>query len=203
MIVPPGTSAPNKFYIPYSPSTVASCYFGQWVPVWLDVKGHGPLYSYEWYPNGNFVYQYLANIPYPSWQKKWFYGDATGWHSLLYYCNGWSNYIYVYVSSQPIASTDGYTVDAIGKPSIGLAELTEYPSYPSPEPTEYPSYPSPEPTEYPSYPSPEPTEYPSYPSPEPTEYPSYPSPEPTRYPSQTNQTGGYYGSYFGQSLGGV
>ena len=97
MIVPPGTSAPNKFYIPYSPSTVASCYFGQWVPMWLDVKGYGPLYSYEWYPNGNLVSQYLANVPYPSWQKMWFYGDATGWHTLQYYCNGWSNYVYVYV----------------------------------------------------------------------------------------------------------
>jgi hypothetical protein len=97
MIVPPGTSAPNKFYIPYSPSTVASCYFGQWVPMWLDVIAYGPLYSYEWYPNGNLVSQYLANVPYPSWQKMWFYGDATGWHTLQYYSNGWSNYIYVYV----------------------------------------------------------------------------------------------------------
>jgi hypothetical protein len=29
IIVPPGTSSPNKFYVPYSPSTVSSCYFGQ------------------------------------------------------------------------------------------------------------------------------------------------------------------------------
>lgn len=97
MVVPPGTSAPNKFYIPYSPSTVASCYYGQWVPMWLDVRGYGPLYTYEWYPNGRLVSQYMANIPYPSWRKMWFYGDAPGWHTLQYYCNGWSNYIYVYV----------------------------------------------------------------------------------------------------------
>jgi Chaperone of endosialidase len=97
MIVPPGTSAPNLFYIPYYPSTIASCYFGQWVPMWLDVKGYGPLYSYEWYPNGKLASQYMANIPFPSWQKMWFYGDAPGWHTLQYYCNGWSNYIYVYV----------------------------------------------------------------------------------------------------------
>jgi hypothetical protein len=97
MVVPQGTSAPNKFYIPYSPSTVASCYYGQWVPMWLDVRGYGPLYSYEWYPDGRLVTQYLANVPYPSWQKMWFYGDAPGWHTLQYYCNGWSNYIYVYV----------------------------------------------------------------------------------------------------------
>jgi len=65
--------------------------------MWLDVKGYGPLYSYEWYPNGKLVSQYLANVPYPSWQKMWFNGDATGWHTLQYYCNGWSNYVYVYV----------------------------------------------------------------------------------------------------------
>jgi hypothetical protein len=97
MVVPQGTSAPNKFYIPYSPSTVASCYYGQWVPMWLDIRGYGPLYMYEWYPNGRLVSSYMSNIPYPSWKKMWFYGDATGWHTLQYYCNGWSNYIYVYV----------------------------------------------------------------------------------------------------------
>jgi hypothetical protein len=97
MVVPQGTSAPNKFYIPYSPSTVASCYYGQWVPMWLDVRGYGPLYIYEWYPNGRLVSNYIGNLQYPSWQKMWFYGDAPGWHTLQYYCNGWSNYIYVYV----------------------------------------------------------------------------------------------------------
>ena len=96
MIVPPGTSAPNLFYIPYYPSTVASCNFGQWVPMWFDIKGYGPLYTYEWYPNGRLVSQYKANM-YPSWQKMWFYGDTPGWHTLQYYCNGWSNYIYIYV----------------------------------------------------------------------------------------------------------
>lgn len=100
MVVPTGTSTTNQFYIPYYPSTVASCYFDQWVPMWLDVKGYGPLYSYEWYPNGEVVSQYLAYGAYPSWKKMWFYGDATGWHILQYYCHGWSNYIYVYVSSE-------------------------------------------------------------------------------------------------------
>lgn len=97
IIVPPGTSAPNKFYVPYTPSTVASCYFGQWLPLWLNVQGTGPLYSYEWYSNGRLVSQYLTNIRYPGWQKMWFNGDATGWHTLQYYCSGWSNYIYIYV----------------------------------------------------------------------------------------------------------
>jgi len=97
IIVPPGTSSPNKFYVPYSPSTVASCNFGQWLPLWLNVQGTGQLYSYEWYPSGRLVSQYLTNIRYPNWQKMWFNGDATGWHTLQYYCNGWSNYIYIYV----------------------------------------------------------------------------------------------------------
>jgi hypothetical protein len=99
IIVPPGTSSPNKFYVPYSPSTVSSCYFGQWLPIWLNVQSRGPLYSYEWYPNGRLVSQYLTNIRNPSWQKMWFNGDAAGWHTLQYYCGGWSNYIYIYVYS--------------------------------------------------------------------------------------------------------
>jgi len=103
IIVPPGTSSPNKFYVPYTPSTVASCYFGQWLSLWLNIQGTGQLYSYEWYPNGRLVSQYLTSIRSPSWQKMWFNGDAAGWHTLQYYCSGWSNYIYIYVygSSNP------------------------------------------------------------------------------------------------------
>ncbi len=101
MVLPPGASSANRFYIPYSPSTVAGCNLGQWLPMWLDVRGSGPLYSYEWYPNGRLVTNYLAFIPYPGWQKMWFNGDAPGWHILQYFCNGWSNYIYVYVYGSP------------------------------------------------------------------------------------------------------
>lgn len=97
LVVPPGVTTPNRFYIPYSPSTVAGCNYGQWLPMWLDVSGTGPLYMYEWYPNGRLVSKYMASIRYPGWQKMWFNGDAAGWHILQYYCNGWSNYIYVYV----------------------------------------------------------------------------------------------------------
>ena len=101
MVVPPGIQTVNRFYIPYTPSTVAGCNFGQWLPVWMDVRGWGPLYMYEWYPDGRLVTDYLAYVQYPGWQKMWFYGDAPGWHTLQYYCNGWSNYIYVYVYDQP------------------------------------------------------------------------------------------------------
>ncbi len=124
MVVPPGTSVLNKFYIPYSPSTVAGCNYGQWLPMWLDVRGSGPLYSYEWYPDGRLVTQYLTNVPYPSWHKLWFYGDAPGWHILQYYCSGWSNYIYVYVYSSPYYP----------QPSPSPYPPESYPPYPTPSP---------------------------------------------------------------------
>ena len=71
----------------------------------LIIKDMDPLYTYEWYPDGRLVTQYLGNIPYPGWQKMWFYGDAPGWHTLQYFCNGWSNYIYVYVNGGTTAPT--------------------------------------------------------------------------------------------------
>ena len=101
MVVPPSIQTVNRFYIPYTPSTVAGCNFGQWLPMWMDVRGWGPLYMYEWYPDGRLVTDYPAYVQYPGWQKMWFNGDAPGWHTLQYYCNGWSNYIYVYVYGQP------------------------------------------------------------------------------------------------------
>jgi hypothetical protein len=127
MVVPQGTSTPNKFYIPYVPSTVAGCNFGQWLPMWMDVSRSGPLYSYEWYPDGRLVTQYMAYIPYPGWQKMWFNGDAPGWHTLQYYCNGWSNYIYVYVYGSPYyqPSGPGYYPPSPNPPS-------PYPSTPGP-----------------------------------------------------------------------
>lgn len=124
MIVPPGITTPNRFYIPYSPSTVAGCNFGQWMPMWLDVSGTGPLYMYEWYPNGRLVSKYLASTRYPGWQKMWFNGDAAGWHILQYYCNGWSNYIYVYVYGSYYPPYDS-----------GYYPQPTYPTYPqTPEP---------------------------------------------------------------------
>ena len=105
MVVPPGIQTINRFYIPYAPSTVAGCNFGQWLPMWLDVRGWGPLYTYEWYPDGRLVTDYPAYVQYPGWQKMWFNGDAPGWHTLQYYCNGWSNYAYIYVyGSYPTTS---------------------------------------------------------------------------------------------------
>jgi hypothetical protein len=125
MVVPQGVAAPNYLYIPYYPSTTAGCYFGQWIPMWMDVRSSGPLYVYEWYPDGRLVSSYLAYISYPGWQKMWFYGDAVGWHTLQYYCNGWSNYIYVYVQG-----TTGYPVP--GPSPYPPISTPPYPSTPYP-----------------------------------------------------------------------
>ena len=125
MVVPQGVAAPNYLYIPYYPSTTAGCYFGQWIPMYMDVRGTGPLYVYEWYPDGKLVSSYLTYISYPGWQKMWFYGDAVGWHTLQYYCNGWSNYIYVYVYG-----TTGYPVP--GPSPYPPISTPPYPSTPYP-----------------------------------------------------------------------
>jgi PKD repeat protein len=104
MVVPQGVYAPNYFYVPYSPSTTAGCNFGQCLPMWSDVRGTGPLYVYEWYPNGKLTTSnnallgnYMGGYVSPGWQKNWFCGDVAGWHILQYYCGGWSNYVYIYV----------------------------------------------------------------------------------------------------------
>jgi hypothetical protein len=96
MILPPGGSAFNRFYVPYVPQTIASCSIYGWLPTWLQVSSSGPVWGYEWYPGGWLNCQFLGYAS-PGWHKRWFYGDDPGWHILQYYCNGWSNYIYVYV----------------------------------------------------------------------------------------------------------
>lgn len=67
--------------------------------MWLQISSSGPLWIYEWYPNGELSVKYLGYSS-AGWNKKWFNGDVPGWHILQYYCNGWSNYIYVYVYGQ-------------------------------------------------------------------------------------------------------
>ena len=64
--------------------------------MWLQTSGSGPIWFYEWSPNGQLRVNYLGYAS-AGWQKKWFNGDAPGWHILQYYSQGWSNYIYIYV----------------------------------------------------------------------------------------------------------
>ena len=89
--------------------------------MWMDVRGRGPLYSYEWYPNGRLETKTLAYVQYPGWQKMWFNGDAPGWHTLQYYCNGWSNYIYVYVYGPYTGSTPISTPPYSGTSSVTMS----------------------------------------------------------------------------------
>lgn len=100
MIVPPGGFAPNSLYISYAPQTVAGCNYYAYLPLWLQTSRSGSAWFYEWYPSGYLDVNYAGYINYPGWYKRWFFADVPGWHILQYYCNGWSNYAYVYVYGQ-------------------------------------------------------------------------------------------------------
>ncbi len=99
LVVPPGGFVSNKLYVSYAPQTVASCYLYAYLPLWLQTSSAGNIWFYEWYPNGMLDTNYAGRIYYPGWYKRWFYADVPGWHVLQYYCNGWSNYVYIYVNS--------------------------------------------------------------------------------------------------------
>ena len=98
VIVPGGGVAPNKLYVSYAPRTVASCNLYAHLPLWMSTARGGNIWFYEWYPSGSLVTNYAGNVYYPGWYKRWFYADVPGWHILQYYCNGWSNYAYIYVN---------------------------------------------------------------------------------------------------------
>ncbi len=97
VIYPTGSYSQNSLYISYAPQTVASCNLYANLPLWLKTSGSGNIWFYEWYPNGMLDTQYAGNVNFPGWYKRWFFADVPGWHILQYYCNGWSNYAYIYV----------------------------------------------------------------------------------------------------------
>lgn len=96
LVISQGIKAKNKLYVSFVPQTVAGCGLYGWQPMWLQTSVSGPIWFYEWYPNGQLSVNYLG-IASAGWQKKWFNGDTPGWHILQYYSQGWSNYIYIYV----------------------------------------------------------------------------------------------------------
>lgn len=99
MVVPSGGFASNKLYVSYAPQTVASCYLYANLPLWMQTSTYGNIWFYEWYPNSMVPDTNYAGRSYsPGWYKRWFYADVPGWHILQYYCNGWSNYVYIYVN---------------------------------------------------------------------------------------------------------
>ena len=120
MVVSGGVKAKNMLYVNYVPQTTGGSKLFGWQPMWLHISSSGPVWFYEWYPNGELRVKYLGYSS-AGWNKKWFNGDAPGWHILQYYCNGWSNYIYIYVyggqrvdqgpyDPTPIASTSAVTL---------------------------------------------------------------------------------------------
>jgi hypothetical protein len=98
MIVPTGGFAPNSLYISYAPRTIATCNLYANLPLWMQISGSGNIWFYEWYPGGWLDTQYAGYVSFPGWYKRWFFADTPGWHILQYYCGGWSNYAYIYVS---------------------------------------------------------------------------------------------------------
>ncbi len=99
VIVPPSMHAPNSLYVSYAPQTVAGCNLYASLPLWINTAGSGNIWFYEWYPGGSLSINHAGYAYYPGWFKRWFYADVPGWHVLQYYCNGWSNYVYIYVYS--------------------------------------------------------------------------------------------------------
>ena len=95
---PPGGMSQNSLYISYASQTVAGCNLYANLPLWMQISGRGNIWFYEWYPSGSLVTNYAGNVYSPGWYKRWFYADVPGWHILQYYCNGWSNYAYIYVN---------------------------------------------------------------------------------------------------------
>jgi len=97
VIVPPGGYAPNKLYVSYAPQTVAGCYLYANLPLWMDTASSGNIWFYEWYESGHVEINYAGHVDHPGWFKWRFFADVPGWHILQFYCNGWSNYVYIYV----------------------------------------------------------------------------------------------------------
>jgi hypothetical protein len=101
----PSTCRCNEYYVQPYPgrlSTVAGVYCGEWLPLWSKVSRPGIYWSFEWTVCGNQRYYCspeVRNFGYKNtgWYQTWFRGNNPGWHILSYYCNDWSNYIYIYV----------------------------------------------------------------------------------------------------------
>jgi hypothetical protein len=97
IVEPSEIEATNQLYVSSIYQTVANLPLYGWLPICLQINSPGPIWLYEWYPNGTLDVKYLG-LQYPGWYKIWFHGEIFGWHILQYYSKGWSNYVYVYVS---------------------------------------------------------------------------------------------------------
>lgn len=95
-----------EYYVQVLPgkiSTTAGVKCKDWLPLWSKISRPGMYWSFEWALCGNPPASYcppeVKNFRYkgPGWCQTWFRGNKPGWHVLSYYCNDWSNYVYIYV----------------------------------------------------------------------------------------------------------
>ena len=96
----------NEYFVQVWPgrlNTVGSVKYGEWLPLWSKIGRAGNYWSFEWAlcgnPSGYYCYPEVKNFGFKAtgWYPTWFRGNKPGWHILCYYCNDWSNYIYIYV----------------------------------------------------------------------------------------------------------
>lgn len=102
----PSTCKCNEYYVQTCQGklgTVAGVYREEWLPLWSKISRPGVYWSYEWNmcarTHGNYCAPEVKNFGYKStgWYQTWFKGNKPGWHILIYQCNDWSNYVYIYV----------------------------------------------------------------------------------------------------------
>ncbi len=97
-------SQSNTYYAqtwPHGLSTVASVRCGDWMPLGSRIGTPGTYWSFEW-TLGDSYHGWtpdIKNFGYKNfgWYTSWFRSSTPGWHLLCYYCNDWSNYVYIYV----------------------------------------------------------------------------------------------------------
>jgi hypothetical protein len=102
----PSTCRCNQYYIQTWPgrfSTVGGVQLGSTATLLSKISKPGTYWSFEWTqcnsPAGYYCQPEVKCFGYKGvgWQYTIFRGDTPGWHLLLYYCEDWSNWVYIYV----------------------------------------------------------------------------------------------------------
>jgi hypothetical protein len=102
----PSTCRCNQYYIQTWPgrlSTTGSVQLGGTAYLLSKISKPGTYWSFEWTqcgtPTGYYCQPEVRCFGYKGvgWQQTVFRGDTPGWHLLLYYCEDWSNWAYIYV----------------------------------------------------------------------------------------------------------
>ncbi|WP_296607999.1 hypothetical protein [Methanothrix sp.] len=112
---PGSLTSRNRLYVQTSSGlkTVGGCQLGGYLPLWAQIASAGNLYTYEWYPSSSKPKVRWWGWSWPGFKRGWFYGDSPGWHILSYYCNGWSNYVYIYVWPSSVIQSNTNIVQSV------------------------------------------------------------------------------------------